>query len=162
MLVFESIYGVDLYTTCENFAAEGMTSPAGSQVEFMAFHPDAAKLKKDKAQVEQSQKGNQSFVRLKTGSGEDQKVNWLSCEKSEIDGDVKTKNSISGSISASAKNCSCDEDAPGAACEAYSNQLAKLAADCEGMKSLSGTFSNAGGLEKIKAKVKGDGEIFEE
>jgi hypothetical protein len=158
--VYDNTNGVDLYATCESFN-EGGSSPAGSRVEFQSWHPDGVKLKNDKAQVGQTQNGNPSIVRFITGSGEDQEVNWLSCEKSEIDGSVKTKDSISGSLSASAKNCSCDETGPGANCEVFLDQLAKLAADCEGLKSISGSFEGAL-IKSLKAKVKGDGEIYDD
>jgi hypothetical protein len=158
--VYDASSGVDIYATCEAFAEVG-SSPAGSRVEFQSWHPDGVKLKNEKAQVGQTQKGNPSFVRFVTGSGEDQEVNWLGCEKSEIDGGVKTKDSISGSLSASAKNCSCDETGPGANCEVFADQLAKLAADCDGLKSISGSFEGAS-IKNIKAKVKGDGEVYDD
>jgi hypothetical protein len=178
-----SEYEVSTFTICEDFPDAG---PGGSSVMFLSNHPDSVKLKKDKAAIEQSQKDNRPRILFVTGViGELPPVtNAVICEKADVDGDVKTKKTpITGSFSASAKNCSCDEEffaddlddldgidfgIPGLPdfedfdpdCLLYPNQLAKLATDCSDLKSLSGDFSSEGGLKKIKVKIKGDGEAL--
>jgi hypothetical protein len=152
-------YEVYTSTLCEAFG-EGDT---GAEVVVESDHPDSVKLKKNKGAVEQSQKDNRPTITLYTVLGGEDVENTLTCDKAEIDGDVKTKKSpVSGSFSASAKNCICNSGA-GAGddnCENFQSQLEKLGSACDGLKSLKGDVSVENGIKKIKVKIKGD-ELLE-
>jgi len=129
---------------------------AGSLVLIYSSHPDGAKLKKNKAEVEQAQKDNQAVVEFRTGTDPEYRT-FLSCEKAEVQSDVKDKKTpFKGSFSASAKNCVCDSGD----CDQYAAQIATLSTDCDDNKSIKGSFKD-GEIKKIKIKGKGDAEFGE-
>jgi hypothetical protein len=148
-------YEVITETVCQEFAT---TADTGASVRFESNHPDSVKLKKNKGEVEQSQKDNKPSIEVTTRIGTTNVTNSLICDKADIDGDVKTKKSpVSGSFSASAKNCTCDATAAGQTCTTnFQAQLEKLGTDCDGLKSLKGDVSVENGIKKIKMKIKGD------
>jgi len=146
-------FEADAWTECAPFQ-EG-SSTQGSYVEIYSYHPDGVQLKKEKGEVEQGQKDNTAVVYLETGSGEDQIVNYLSCDKADVSSNVKTKKSPNqGSFKGSAKDCVCDEGD----CGDYPAQIAQLAIDCADLKSIKGDFKD-GVLKKLKIKGKGDAEV---
>jgi hypothetical protein len=149
-------YELDVIAICDPFLDGDL---GGSAVAAETDHPDEAKLKKNKGEIGQTQKDNRVDVAIITGQGEAEILNFLACEKAEMEGDVKTKKSPnSGSFSFKGKNCTCiaegDFSGPDG-CLGFSNQLGILAVDCEDNKTVTGSFKD-GDLKKLEIKGKGD------
>jgi hypothetical protein len=127
----------------------------GSSIFIRTEHPDAVKGKKNKMEVEQSQKENLPKVIVLTGGGTGTITADLTCEKASVDASVDTKKNT-GKFSAKAKNCTCvvGDDNSQAVCDAHEARLEQVATDCDGFDSLKGDI-DGNTIKKIKIKGKG-------
>jgi len=150
-----STSSVSIEAVCEDLI-EG-DAAEGSAILVETEHPDRVRLRKNRGDVEQSQKANPTIVTLVTGSGEQQIRNPLECEKAEAQAQIKNqKQPNSGSFEAFGKECECVA-AEGGDCSQFTTQIGILAAKCQRNDTVDVRFSDKNqNLRKFKVKGKGD------